>query len=276
MIAPIVFKQAIYAGTPLQNFNVGYDDASKDCQTYGATWCHNHEISNEFFTHSLAYQNGYIKGVNLNTDYKDPYTDYGIYDTTGHYQVYPGSGNGGYYGYNSHKIVGNKAHSSDENIPHDSTLQSSDSESSFPRHCDKGNWPSCYGVGYNAGLDDGKKGHGNGNCSGRHSANFCSGYSNGWQDAHRTDNIKSNNDISSNSNNNNQGQASKQIQSNPNNNINNQTFNPKNNQEFKPTITIINNPSSTSGSASNTNTTSGAGASSGSNSGSASSAGHNK
>jgi hypothetical protein len=154
----------------------------------------------------------------------------------------------------------------------------------FPRHCDIGGWPSCYQTGYNAGFSDGKAGIGNGNCYGKHSANFCSGYSNGWQAAHRKDN--------SNINSNNQIQTSKQVQNSTNNNIpnNNQNSTQKNNlhsnsntiiyisPNISPTISpnISPNISSNSGSASNTNSTSKAGSLSGSNSGSASNAGHNK
>ncbi len=143
----------------------------------------------------------------------------------------------------------------------------------FPRHCDIGGWPSCYQTGYNTGFSEGKAGIGNGNCYGKHSANFCSGYSDGWQASHQKDNIKS---MNNNGNSNDQNQTSKQGQLSTNNNINNQTFNPTNNQIFKPIINIINTPSTNSGSASNTNSTSGSGSLSGSNSGSASSAGHNK
>ncbi len=41
---------------------------------------------------------------------------------------------------------------------------------------------------FNVGLADDKSGVGNGNCNGKHSDNFCSGYHNGWQDAYRVDN----------------------------------------------------------------------------------------
>lgn len=81
MIAPTVFKQAVYAGTPLENFNVGYDDATNDCQNNGVTWCHNHEVSEAFNTHSSEYQNGYIKYVDSYGGYNDPYHDLVQHDT---------------------------------------------------------------------------------------------------------------------------------------------------------------------------------------------------
>jgi len=112
----------------------------------------------------------------------------------------------------------------------------------FPPHCDKKGWPSCYSIGYQAALDDSKAGNADVNCSEQHSANFCNGYSDGWQSAHN------------NNSNNNQAQEQRQSQSNSQNqkqispNIN------KNYQNFNPTIIIqpntSSNSNSTSGSAS--------------------------
>ncbi|HEY6534191.1 MAG TPA: hypothetical protein VIY08_00045 [Candidatus Nitrosocosmicus sp.] len=218
-------------------------------------------------SHSTAYINGYDQAVwnchhgipqVTESDYNSRATNNGC-DASIQTCAYNSDGT-------SHPISNNNNHVSQV----DST-----NVNPFPRHCDTGGWPSCYQTGYNAGFSDSNAGIGNGNCYGKHSANFCSGYSNGWQDAHSKDNIKSTNN-NGNINSNNQNQTSKQGQLSTSNNINNQTFNPTNNQIFKPIINIINNPSSKSGSSSNTNSTSGSGSLSGSNSGSASSAGHNK
>lgn len=265
MIAPSAFKQ-VYAGTPLENFDAGWNAATADCQAHGNHWCYYHEFSNEYFSHTLAYQNGYIKGVDLYTGHEDPYTDYGIVDASGNYVTYP-------YRNNNDGNYDPGTHSSNDKYKE----QSNDSANPLPLHCDTGGWPSCYNTGYNAGLDDGKKGLGNGNCIGRHSDNFCSGYYKGWQDAHSTNNVKS-----TVNNTNDQGQTSS------NNNTSIQNSNPKNIQKFSPnnnpTIIIAPNISpnisphisSNSGSASTSNTTSGSGSLSGSDSGSASNAGHNK
>ena len=68
----------------------------------------------------------------------------------------------------------------------------------FPPHCDKKGWPSCYSIGYQAALDDSKAGNADVNCSKHHSANFCNGYSDGWQSAHNNFN---NNQAQPNNNN---------------------------------------------------------------------------
>jgi hypothetical protein len=63
----------------------------------------------------------------------------------------------------------------------------------IPPHCDKKGWPSCYSIGYQAALDDSKAGNADVKCSKHHSANFCNGYSDGWQSAHNNNNQAPNN-----------------------------------------------------------------------------------
>jgi hypothetical protein len=58
----------------------------------------------------------------------------------------------------------------------------------IPPHCDKKGWPSCYSIGYQAALDDSKAGNADVKCSKHHSANFCNGYSDGWQSANNNPN----------------------------------------------------------------------------------------
>jgi len=58
-----------------------------------------------------------------------------------------------------------------------------------PLHCDSPGWPSCYGVGHNVGNADGKQAVAqdlpfDDSCPSGHSANFCSGYTNGYDAAY--------------------------------------------------------------------------------------------
>jgi hypothetical protein len=70
----------------------------------------------------------------------------------------------------------------------------------IPPHCDKKGWPSCYSIGYQAALDDSKAGNADVKCSKHHSANFCNGYSDGWQSAHNNNQAQPNNNNPTNSN----------------------------------------------------------------------------
>lgn len=259
-----------YAERYSKGMSAGYTDCSNNKEYY--------PDSPGLIAHTHVYQIGYDQGIyKCNHDIPEgTQSTLEAQPTTTYYQDNPQSQDQGCNaadqtcGYNSdgtsHPVSNNNNHVSQV----DSTTVNP-----FPRHCDIGGWPSCYQTGYNAGFSDSNAGIGNGNCYGKYSDNFCSGYSNGWQAAHSKDDIKST-DNNGNINSNDQNQTSKQGQLSISNNINNQTFNPTNNEIFKPIINIINNPRSNSGSSSNTNSTSGSGSLSGSNSGSASSAGHNK
>ena len=196
MIITSIFLMALLGSIGM----IGHNKASAETYTEryskgmseGYTDCSNNKEyypdSPGLVAHTHAYQNGYDQGIyKCNHDIPEvTQSTLEAQPTTTYYQDNPQSQDQGCNaanqtcGYNSdgtsHPISNNNNHVSQV----DSTTVNP-----FPRHCDIGGWPSCYQTGYNAGFSDGNAGIGNGNCYGKHSANFCSGYSNGWQAAHQ-------------------------------------------------------------------------------------------
>ncbi len=174
-IGILLTSQNVSALTYTQRYSEGMSQGYIDCND-GNDY---HPNSPYLTSHSIAYQNGYNQG-SYNCHHGIPEQTKSTIEaqptetlsTTARCDASKQT-----CGYNqdgsSYPIHNNNNHVSE--------VESTTSVNPFPRHCDIGGWPSCYNTGYNAGLDDGKKGLGNGNCISEHSANFCSGYYNGWQ-----------------------------------------------------------------------------------------------